>query len=248
MSKVHYALTAWGPYRRLSRLLIRRIRAVFGCPEPWGVLISFLKAHPDSVYLDIGAFDGATIQRIRDECPNTIHAFEPTPESFTRLEARWGKDPKVHLWNIALGAESGKLVFHINANKQTNSLLANDLGNVRYVGDMTKPECSVEVEGKSLDEWGDHNLPPGTLFVAKCDVQGAEGLVIKGGARIIAEQCLAFYSEVQLEPMYQGQASFADIHNTLCKNLGMALHEIYPCLRDGSGRALQTDALWIRAS
>jgi FkbM family methyltransferase len=248
MKHFHYMLTAWTPYRRFSRIIIRQVKRAFGCPEPWGTLIHILKSNPRAAYLDVGAFDGSTIQRILDECTNPVHAFEPTPESFARLQVRYGKNPLVTLWNLALSDRNGPMEFHINANKQTNSLLPNDRGNEMFVGLDTRPEGIVRVESINLDHWVAAHLPANNFFVIKCDVQGAEGLVIAGGKDSIRNQCLAFYTEAQLEPMYKGQATFADINSELSKDSNLVLHEIYPCLHDVHGRALQTDALWIRTA
>jgi hypothetical protein len=82
--------------------------------------------------------------------------------------------------------------------------------------------------------------------VVKCDTQGAEGLVIQGGISFIRNQCIAFYGEVMLGEMYKGQSSFEKIRHLLEKECGMVLKNIYPCLHDKAGRAVQMDALWVR--
>jgi FkbM family methyltransferase len=244
--QLHSRLLSCSAYRVTSRKVIRRVRQLFGCPEPWGLLISILQKHPEAVYLDVGAFDGSTIERILDECPNPIHAFEPTRETFSRLRARHANNPRVTFWNLALSDQVGPIDFHINANKQTNSLLANDWGNQAFVGADTRPEGMVQVQGTTLDHSVSSHLSEQTPFVMKCDVQGAEGLVITGGKESIKRQCLALYTEAQLEPMYVSQASFAQIQAALTQELGLALHQVYPCLHDATGRALQFDVLYLR--
>jgi hypothetical protein len=104
----------------------------------------------------------------------------------------------------------------------------------------------VQVQGTTLDHSVSYHLSEQTPFVMKCDVQGAEGLVITGGKESIKRQCLALYTEAQLEPMYVNQASFAQIQAVLTKQLGLALHQVYPCLHDATGRALQFDVLYLR--
>jgi FkbM family methyltransferase len=246
IQQLHYRFLGCSPYRVASRAIIRKVRTLFGCPEPWGVLIHLLRKYPQAVYLDVGSFDGSTIQRILDECTNPVHAFEPTAESFARLQVRYSKHPRVTLWNLALSDRNGPSGFHINANKQTNSLLANDRGNETFVGSDTRPEGIVQVESVSLDNWVSAHLTANIPLVIKCDVQGAEGLVIAGGKESIKNQCLAFYTEAQLEPMYKGQASFLEIQSVLTEELGLALHEVFPCLKDATGRALQFDVMYLR--
>ena len=82
--------------------------------------------------------------------------------------------------------------------------------------------------------------------VIKCDVQGAELRVIQGGKRFFSNCVVGFYGEVQLRKMYHGQPTFEELNNTLEGNCDLVLHNIYRCLHDGEGRALQTDALWIK--
>ena len=49
-----------------------------------------------------------------------------------------------------------------------------------------------------------------------------------------------------LGEMYKGQSSFGQIRQMLEKDCGMALKNIYACLHDSAGRAVQTDALWVK--
>ena len=84
-------------------------------------------------------------------------------------------------------------------------------------------------------------------MVIKADMQGAEGRLLAGGRRVFADRRVAaLYSEVLFAPMYEGQASFWDLHETLTSTYGMSLWQIYPLARDGTGRAVWSDALWLR--
>jgi hypothetical protein len=70
--------------------------------------------------------------------------------------------------------------------------------------------------------------------------------VIQGGKSFIRDHCAAFYGEVMLGKMYQGQTSFDEIRRLLEKDCGMVLKNVYPCLHDNAGRAVQMDALWVK--
>lgn len=100
---------------------------------------------------------------------------------------------------------------------------------------------------KRLDTW--HASQPDTRpkrIIIKCDTQGAEGKVIRGGLHVIRNYVCAFYAEVMLGDMYQGQADFTSMRKLLEDECGLILHKVYPCLQDSTGKAVQMDALWIR--
>ena len=51
-----------------------------------------------------------------------------------------------------------------------------------------------------------------------------------------------------LDDMYEVQATITELRDLLEKDCGLVLSNIYNCLRDTNGRALQVDMLWIRDS
>jgi hypothetical protein len=135
----------------------------------------------------------------------------------------------------------------MNRNEQTSSLLENETGNVTSFREATANIGVAEVPIKRLDAWYESLPTPGPKrIIIKCDTQGAEGKVIRGGLHVIRNQVYAFYAEVMLGDMYQGQADFASLRKLLEAECGLILHKIYPCLQDATGRAVQMDALWIR--
>jgi hypothetical protein len=123
--------------------------------------------------------------------------------------------------------------------------LANDTGNLGSFAEDTAPVGSCEVETRTLDSWAAEHEVAGPCII-KCDTQGAEGLVIQGGRHFIREHCVAFYGEVMLGDMYKGQSSFGEIRALLEKDYGMVLQNVFPCLHDKAGRAVQMDALWVK--
>lgn len=246
---LHYRLTKNSLYRVTSRRLIRRLRQGLGTPEPWGALIALLARYPESVYLDIGAHNGDTIQRVRDECRNPIHGFEPTPKIYQDLLKRFQNYPNITLWNSACSDTDGQATFFLNNNSQTNSLFDNAIGNSSYFQSATAHKGQTKVSTLRIDTWvKEHLSPPNIPLIIKCDVQGAEQLLISGARETLNSRCLAFYSEVQLAEMYADQSSYCEINDLLTKQLGFVIKDIYPCLHDTSGRAVQFDVLWIKPS
>ena len=98
----------------------------------------------------------------------------------------------------------------------------------------------------TLDDWCAAELPTGDLVI-KADMQGAEARMLAGGRQLFGNgRVAALYSEVLFAPMYAGQASFWDLHETLTMRHGLALWQIYPLHRAPDGRVTWSDALWLR--
>ncbi|MGA0369965.1 MAG: FkbM family methyltransferase [Kiritimatiellia bacterium] len=234
------------PYwRKHQRRLSRRIKALAGTPDAYGDIFAIAKQNKPAAILDIGCYIGDTIERFTDELDTNIYGFEPTPETFLKLQNRFADSHQVQVFNCALAAFEGRQTFFSNANPQTNSLLDNDRGNTRSFEQFTKHVESLEIDVTTLDGWCAQYLPQGDLIV-KADVQGGEGKLLEGGHEVFLHQVMAFYSEVQLSPMYKDQATFDELNTRLSNEYGFCIYNIYPCLRDKIGRAIQADVLWVK--
>ncbi|MEO1525426.1 MAG: FkbM family methyltransferase [Planctomycetota bacterium] len=231
--------------RRMQRRMIRAVKEKLGYSDPFFDLQQIIEATDPIAILDIGSHVGKTIARILEfNHTRPIHGFEPTSDSYQRLSARFAEHNLVSVHNLALSDQTGTATIHCNQNEQTNSLLGNDHGNRTVLAEATREVGSIEVHTETLDEWLAANVPNGKIVI-KCDVQGADGLVLTGGKSAFSDRVVAFYSEAQIAPMYQGQQSFHELHHRLINDFDFSLANIYPCFRDQHGRALQTDALWI---
>lgn len=218
-----------------------------GVPDAYGDLLEIIRAHRPAAILDLGSFQGETVARFRDECRIPVHAFEATPGSAAILRERFKTDPLVTVHQVAVSDRIGTATMFSNANPQTNSLLDNAAGNRESFGEATAHVDAFEVKTTTLDEWLRIHWPRGPLVV-KADIQGGEGLLLDGGLEAFSHRILAFYSEAQIEPMYQGQADLWTLHRRLRDEFRFALRQIYPCMINGSGKAVQTDALWVAPS
>ncbi len=244
--RAHGALTAHELTRGPQRRLARRIKSAFNVPDAYGEIVRICRLLRPAAILDVGSHEGSTIVRYLDELGSIpVHGFEPTPESFQQLQQRFGGSNQVILHNVALSNESGVHEFFCNVDEQTNSLLDNDAENEESFGEESTHVRRIEVRTTTLDEWAAREIPRGRL-VLKADVQGAEGLLIEGGRETMRERVIAFYSEVMLSPMYSGQTDFGAVHERLTTEFGFVLRDIYPCLHNDSGKAVQADALWVK--
>jgi FkbM family methyltransferase len=246
LHKVHSALTANELTRGSQRRLARKVKAAFNVPDAYGEIVKICRLLTPAAILDVGSHHGETIVRYLDELGSIpVHGFEPTPESFELLQQRFEESKQVTLHNVALSNENGFHEFFCNVDEQTNSLLENGAENQESFGKDTAHVQQIQVCTTTLDDWAAQEVPHGHL-VLKADVQGAEGLLIEGGRETIRERVIAFYSEVMLSPMYSGQTNFGAVHERLTTELGFVLRDIYPCMHNDSGKAVQADALWVK--
>lgn len=179
------------------------------------------------------------------QCP--VAAFDPFGENLEKAQLLLRPYPWIDFYQIALSDRNGTAEFYLNRNEQTSSLLKNDRGNIASFSEDTASVGSCQVVTQTLDTWAAEHQIQGPCVI-KCDTQGAEGLVIKGGESFIREHCIAFYGEVMLGDMYKGQSSFGEIRALLEKDCGLLLRNVYPCLHDKTGRAVQMDVLWVHQS
>jgi FkbM family methyltransferase len=240
-------LLRFGPIRRGLRRVRARAQSVSGYSDPFFDLGRIARESKATLFLDIGCHHGDTLLRFIESgisCP--VAAFDPFADNIMRAKTQLSRFPWITFHEIALSNANGTAAFHLNRNEQTSSLLENDSGNISSFGEDTAVLKTCDVTTQTLDSWAKENGAQGPCVI-KCDTQGAEGRVIEGGKSFIRNHCVAFYGEVMLGDMYKGQASFGEIRRLLEKDCGMVLTNIYPCLRDKVGRAVQMDALWVKA-
>jgi FkbM family methyltransferase len=238
---------AAGSTRRLVRSARGRLYRSLGVPEAFNDIARLAQATSPTLFLDIGCFQGNTVQRFRESgitCP--IVGFDPLPENIEIATKKNQGHQDIRWMTMAVSDVAGEGNFFVNANVQTSSLLENDEGNVRFLSADTKHERRIAVKMTTLDDWQGTSGLDAARTIIKCDVQGAEFRVIQGGRRLFADRVVGFYAEVQLRRMYQGQPGFEELNKVLEGDFDLVLHNIYHCLHDQEGRALQTDALWVK--
>jgi FkbM family methyltransferase len=232
--------------RKPLRLARAKLQNIAGYSDPFYNLAHVVRASNARLFLDIGCHHGDTLLRFIESgvsCP--VAAFDPFGENIEKAKRLLQPHPRINFYQLALSNTNGQARFYLNKNEQTSSLLDNDAGNLDSFAEDTTPVGSCEVETRTLDSWAADHQVTGPCII-KCDTQGAEGLVIQGGMSFIRDHCAAFYGEVMLGNMYKGQTSFAEIRLLLEEDCGLVLKNIYPCLHDSAGRAVQMDVLWVK--
>lgn len=235
--------------RRLARALRARLLAQLGLSDAYYEIGRLSRRAGATLMLDVGCFEGRTISRFRESgvnCP--IVGFDPLKENADRARENCAELKDVEIVEAALFESDGETSFFVNRNRQTSSLLDNDRGNAESFQNDTAHESVVKVSTCRMDTWLGQARWDTSRIIVKCDVQGSEESVVRGGMGAFAKNVIAFYSEVQLLPMYGGQTGFQRLNQVLTEEFNFVLKDIYPCLHDARGRAVQTDMLWVKNS
>jgi FkbM family methyltransferase len=183
-----------GPLRgtRFSVLKLERSSFFLGTYEPH--VVDAMRRHvmPGSVVYDVGANAGyltLILARLVGAEKGRVFAFEADPANLSVLRANVGKNDlaQVSIVPKAVADFSGKVRF---------ATFGYTL--VSHIASALEPEDAkmVEVPSVSIDDfvYRDGNPPPAFL---KVDVEGAEALVIRGGARTIREAKPVIVAEVR---------------------------------------------------
>ena len=244
VQKLHHLLISTRLTRSLQRRVVLGLKRRLGAPDAYDDLAALIADDAVTTVIDIGAHVGRTANRLRERTDKPILALEATLGTYEKLVKNVADLPSVTPYHVAITDRDGTIRLQINANEQTNSVLANADGNRDFLADATRTIGLQSVPASTLDTFVDEVGIVGEMVV-KCDVQGAEGLVLAGGERTFPDRVAAFYAEAQISSMYDGQTDFFGLHRRMVEQYDFALANIYPVYRSASGRALQTDALWI---
>jgi len=181
-----------------------------------------------SVILDVGANDGLTTLELLKRFPKaTIYAFEPDARAFEKFKKNVS-DPRVSAFQIAIGAKDGEAEFNVSSGLPPNmpsyqrieyptgwdrsgSLRAPKTCHIFWP--WVKFEKKTTVQVKRLDSWARENSVH-QIDLIWADVQGAEGDLIAGGAKTLANTRF-FYTEYSNLEWYEGQPNLNQIMNSL---------------------------------
>lgn len=248
IKKLYLQLLGWSFSRKHLRKWRARLLSAAGYPDPYEDMARVFRAAKADLFLDIGCHDGSTLLRFLEagiHCP--VVAFDPLEQNLKTARKNLSRFPRARFEQVALSDESGTARFFINRNEQTSSLLENAADNLDSFRKDTEHLASIEVPVCKLDTWfARQPQPRPRSLLVKCDTQGAEARVIQGGINLFRERVAAIYAEVMLGQMYHEQADFSTLRDLLEQQCGLVLHNIYPCLHDAKGKAVQMDALWVR--
>lgn len=225
-----YLLKRWGyPYSSVQNLP--------------GILAKHLERGKAVTLIDIGAHQGLFSEAIDSYCGVTNGVLiEANPFRSEELVNQFCH-PKWHVFDCAVVAEPGPVVFHIQENFDATSSIFPIIRECDEIADLPLGKTiSYEVQGKALDEIS-KKADLGKIDLIKVDVQGAEHLVITGG-RNTFERTRMVWTEMSFKSLYKGSSTFSDVYEMMI-SIGFSLCEITPGFRGSNGELVQCDALFM---
>ncbi len=162
----------------------------FDAYEPEETRVMDLLARDATQILDVGANLGwYSIRYAKRLSGVQVHAFEPIPVTYGYLQrnvALNGVSAQVNTYDCGLSDTSGIVTFFVSPANGTNASLLN----VANASDAQGIACPI----RTLDEWvADHHVVPDFI---KCDVEGAELLVFRGGRNTLVQHRPAVFAEL----------------------------------------------------
>jgi len=140
-------------------------------------------------FFDIGANIGwYSINLASSRRAATVYAFEPVPVTYAKLQENLALNASSNIkaHNFGLSEQAGEFTFYYPPEGSGNASAVNLTGR----GDVRTAQCEV----RTLDGF---TAATGTrVDFIKCDVEGAELLVFKGGLRTIARDQPIVLSEI----------------------------------------------------
>lgn len=205
----------------------------------------YFKGRKVRTIFDIGANIGHMAEIMRGYFPDAvIHAFEPFPDSFEKLQTTASSLKNVVVNELAIGAEKSTTTFFVNAKVDTNSLLA-----PQKTGLSSDKHCenvkNINVKVDTIDNYCQQNNID-KIEILKLDIQGGEIGALKGAAEALEDGKIELiYTEAYFIQQYKDQPRFHDLCTYLF-NFGFKLQDIYNPIY-GNNCLAWCDAIFIKA-
>jgi FkbM family methyltransferase len=182
---------------------------------PKKYFIRFLPENP--VILEAGAHRGKdTVEMAKMWPAGTIHAFEPVPSLFKKLEDSTRNLKNVHCYQLALGNNPGEEVMYVSSGSSDGSSSLLPPKEHLNVFPTVYFDSKIPVTTTTLDAWAESNNIRKIDFMW-LDLQGMELNVLKSGTNIL-RTVTAIYTEVSGIEAYKEQTLYSDLAEWLVSN------------------------------
>ena len=185
---------------------------IFNPHQTLEILKQFLPAHP--IIVEAGAFDGHDTRKMVQQWPECIiHAFEPLPEIYERLEESTAILPQVHRYPVALSNHTGTALFYISE-RPTKPGIASQAGSLHKSKERLAKSPLIfprtaQVDTITLDEWAQqHTIQH--IDLLWLDTQGHELAILQAAPRMLTN-ITVILAEVAFGENYENQPQYPDV-------------------------------------
>jgi FkbM family methyltransferase len=185
---------------------------IFNAHQTIEIVSQFLPDNP--VIVEAGAYDGQDTQKMVKQWPLcTIHAFEPLPEIYDRLEKNTAHLPQVYRYQLALSNATGSSLFYVSerSDKPGIASQASSLHAPKerlQKSPMIFPRTTY-VKTITLDEWAHKNTIQ-SIDLLWLDTQGHELTILQAAPKILPHIRVVL-AEVSFIESYEGQQSYEQV-------------------------------------
>lgn len=161
----------------------------------------------------VGGYLGLEVPSILKNYPNVhVDIFECSPRYVDQLSNKFSRNPRVTVIKSAVADSVGMKRFNETNLRGSGSLL--ELGKLAIDSYGAAETLKYEVKCTTLDIFYDCR----SLDVLWIDVQGAEHLVLKGGANTLKNVRGVFVEVSHLPDLYKGGAIMTELNLVLMKS------------------------------
>jgi FkbM family methyltransferase len=193
-----------------------------------------------STIVDVGAHSGLISEALDFLYePRKIWVVEPNPAHGEGLALKFGGSKRFELVRSCLGQKNGEVSFFIHDFDAASSLFDCKPGHLASFG-FEEGRKEIKVPMTTLEDM--LSIHTGTIDLLKLDCQGAELSVLKGaGPRL--KDMRWIYSEVSIDPIYEGAPLWGEVHEFL-RQSGFELQKVDGFA--GTGKSVQwADGLYF---
>ena len=187
-----------------------------------------------------GTFTDALLQL---EQPSKIVMVEALPDLAARLKEQYAVRQCVSVVSAALSDTNGTSTFEVNEYDSSSSLLKIDPRNSEWFGRSLRVAHKITVPTITLPELMQREQLT-EVDLLKLDLQGAERLVLSGGASVIRQVGVVF-TEILFQPLYEGSWLFWDVQDYFVTR-GFQLCSLSNIVHSSAGDLLQGNAIYRR--
>lgn len=185
---------------------------IFNSHKTIEILKQFLPDNPTIV--EAGAFNGSDTKRMVEQWPQCIiHAFEPLPEIFERLEKNTIHLSQVHRYPLALSKTNGTALFYVSE-KPEHPGIASQAGSLFAPKERLKKSPIIfprtaQVQTITLEKWADENAIQ-SIDLFWLDTQGHELEILQAAGNML-QNIKVVLAEVSFVESYEGQPLYQNV-------------------------------------
>ncbi|MFD2262716.1 FkbM family methyltransferase [Lacibacterium aquatile] len=165
--------------------------------------------------MHVGANMGQEVSYYRDRNYGPVVLIEANPDLAGYLLDKVKSDAGYYAVNVAATDQDGPITLNITGNSQGSSILAPSAEGIAEWGQDFNVQRQVTVPGRRLDGVVDDlKLELGAFSLLHLDIQGAEGMALRG-SKALLQHVEVVLSEINFTENYEGCSQIEEIDDLL---------------------------------